>query len=123
MGLDMFFRDKTKGTLIQWRKANQIRQWFVDHIDEFNYEDNLGHYEVSKELLEELVDDIDFVLAGGSETVVRAEERIPTSSGFFFGDTEYNKDYFLELKLTRNEVKAILANWNDEMEVYYTEWW
>ena len=60
MGLDMFLRDKKNNIeLIYWRKANQIRKWFVEHLENFDFDDNLGHYDVSKEVLENLADDIE----------------------------------------------------------------
>lgn len=126
MGLDMYLREgKTGIELKYWRKANQIRQWFVDHIDEFDVNDNLEQYDVSKELLEELKEDIEYVLSGETEEerLDRGYERIPTSSGFFFGDTSYDEYYFDDLKYTLESLEEILNEWQDWYEVYYTEWW
>lgn len=126
MGLDMFLRDRKSGIeLIYWRKANQIRRWFVEHLENFDFDDNLGQYDVSKEVLENLADDIEYVLSGATDKqkIERAEEVMPTCSGFFFGNTEYDIDYFLELRRTLDEVNSILEMWCDGDEVYYTEWW
>lgn len=126
MGLDMYLVEgRTGAELKYWRKANQIRQWFVDHIDEFEPTSNCEYYEVSKELLEELVSDIEYVLSGETEEerIDRASERIPTSSGFFFGNTDYDEYYFLQLESTLEDLKEILANWCDWYEVNYSEWW
>jgi hypothetical protein len=151
-----------------WRKANQIRQWFVNHIEEFNEDDNCGHYNVTKELLERLIIDCQCVLLsrekvevddkikkkmdkvktlsergvggekdGAKDTLekmerkygltgisVKPEEIMPTSSGFFFGGTEYNDRYYNDLKLTINMCQEVIdeTDWDTEI-VVYTEWW
>ena len=126
MGLDMYLKERKTGIELKyWRKANQIRRWFVDHIDEFDVDDNLEQYDVSKELLEELKKDIEYVLSGETEDerLDRAYETIPTSSGFFFGDTSYDEYYFDNLRYTLESLEEILDEWQDWYEVYYTEWW
>lgn len=103
-----------------WRKANQIRQWFVDHIDEFNEDDNCGFYKVTKELLEELIKDC--------ETVIKnkdlKEDVLPTSSGFFFGGTEYDDWYYKQLESTIEQCEKVIAetDWDNEVVTYH-EWW
>lgn len=122
MGLDMYlFERKTDTELMYWRKANQIRRWFVDHLNDFDPSDNLGKYDVSREVLQDLIDDIDYVLE--DESIERAEEVMPTSSGFFFGNTEYDEYYFDKLRYTRERIQEILDTTSEEDEIYYTEWW
>ena len=65
MGLDMYLIRKPRGTKIDseelyedvgyWRKANQIHNWFVNHVQD-GIDDCDYHHEVTKELLEELLD-------------------------------------------------------------------
>lgn len=81
MGLDMYLMKKNKGTsdeeyakVAYWRKANQIRQWFVNHISEFNEDDNCEYFTVTKELLERLVMDCYCVLC--SRDGVKIDEKI-----------------------------------------------
>ena len=122
MGLDMYlFERKTDTELMYWRKANQIRRWFVDHLNDFDPSDNLGEYDVSREVLQDLIDDIDYVLE--DESIERAEEVMPTGSGFFFGNTEYDEYYFDSLRHTREQIQEILDTTSEEDEIYYTEWW
>ncbi len=122
MGLDMYLFERKTGTeLMYWRKANQIRRWFVDHLNDFDPSDNLGKYDVSREVLQDLIDDIDYVLE--DESIERAEEVMPTGSGFFFGNTEYDEYYFDSLRYTREHLQEILDTTSEEDEIYYTEWW
>lgn len=122
MGLDMYLFERKTGTeLMYWRKANQIRRWFVDHLNDFDPSDNLGKYDVSREVLQDLIDDIDYVLE--DESIERAEEVMPTGSGFFFGNTEYDEYYFDSLRYTREQIQEILDTTSEEDEIYYTEWW
>lgn len=45
---------------------------------------------------------------------------------FFFGNTEYNEDYFNDVKEVRDYIKNILLpefdNLNDEEEIYFETW-
>lgn len=154
--------------LAYWRKANQIRQWFVDHIEEFNEDDNCEYYTVTKELLERLVMDCYCVLSsqkvievdekikkkmekvkalaergvggekdGAKDTLekmerkygltgitVRPEDILPTSSGFFFGSTEYDEWYYRDLENTIEQCQKAVdeTDWENEVVVYH-EWW
>lgn len=101
-----------------WRKANQIRRWFVEHIDEFNENDNCGYYKVTKELLEELVEDCKKVLDNHNLNI------LPTSSGFCFGGTEYDKYYYYQLENTVEMLNKVIVetDWKNEVVVYH-EWW
>lgn len=124
MGLDMclsaYNKKNNKICTIQWRKANQIRKWFVDTLDEFSDGDNLGTYEVTIDTIYDLLDDISIVLEDNS----KAPEFLPTSSGFFFGSTEYDDGYFSQLKRTKKELEAMLKIENIEnCHFKYSEWW
>lgn len=151
-----------------WRKANQIRQWFVNHIEEFNEDDNGEYYEVTEELLRKLITDCMSVLLsnkkieisdkiktkmqkiktlsergvdgekdGAKETLermekkygltgisVKPEEILPTSSGFFFGSTEYDEWYYKQLENTIEQCEKVLeeTDWNNEVVVYTESW-
>lgn len=151
-----------------WRKANQIRQWFVNHIDEFNENDNGEYYEVTEELLNKLITDCKAVLYsreevkvddkvknkmdkvrtlsekgidgekdGAKETLermekkygltgvaVRPEDILPTSSGFFFGSTEYDEYYYHDLESTIERCQQVIneTDWDTEVVVYTESW-
>lgn len=119
MGLDMYLEKRKKPPyeeVAYWRKANQIREWFNNKIGV----ENCQHSEVSKELLEELVEDCKKVLADHD----LAEELLPTSSGFFFGSQNYDEWYYGDLEQTVEMVERVIAetDWETE-EVLYYEWW
>ena len=89
-----------------WRKANAIHKWFVDNVQDGD--DNCGAYWVSIEHLEQLLGVVNEVLEDHS----KAEELLPTESGFFFGDTVYDEWYFEGLEYTKEEFTRILDEQN-----------
>ena len=135
MGLDMYlyrrkkFRDGDKEynklaanateEVAYWRKANQIRQWLVNHT-ELKTDDNCKRVLITKENLINLRDDCKNVI----EDPVLSEKLLPTSKGFFFGDQEYGDSYFWELEYTIEKIDEILRATDFEKEVIeYFEWW
>lgn len=135
MGLDMYLKkrhkyregddkynqlvDELSEEIMYWRKANQIRRWFVEHTD-LNEDDNCKPIPLTKEILEQLYNDCCAVLKDHS----KAEEILPCSSGFFFGSTEYDDWYFEQLRNTVDAIEGILEDTDfEEYEIYYNEWW
>jgi hypothetical protein len=104
-----------------WRKANAIHDWFVRNVQ--NGEDDCKSYPVSREQLQELVQDCRKVLMSGADPEV-AQEVLPTATGFFFGGTEYDQYYYEELD---NTIKAVEQLLNDEKlkdyDFYYQSSW
>ena len=120
MGLDMFLWAKVSGEnkeIGYWRKANQIHQWFVDNVQ--GGEDNCQKYFVSIEDLRGLVTLCEGLLVKRDPEL--AEEELPTASGFFFGDTEYNDWYWQDLEDTVNQLRPVL-DWFDENEKRRMQW-
>ena len=133
-----------------WRKANQIHNWFVENIqdgvDDCNY-----HREVTPEDLEELLDICQRVLnscemvSGQIQNGTRyengeivpimedgkyvkdssiAEELLPSTSGFFFGNTDYNEWYVEDIKSTIEIISNVLETTDfDTQMVYYISSW
>ena len=131
MGLDMFLTVRKKSNPVwdwedeedvYWRKANQIRKWFVENLE---YEqdpksDSLENVRVPKEKLEELLDTVTTVL----NNPYLADELLPTEAGFFFGSCNYDNWYFNQLESTKRQLEEILSTTNFETEdVYYDESW
>lgn len=77
-----------------WRKANAIHKWFVDNVQDGV--DDCRECSVSLFDLALLRESILEVSADPD----RAEELLPTQTGFFFGDTEYDEYYMDQLNHT-----------------------
>jgi hypothetical protein len=123
MGLDMSIYARSNDSdledeILYWRKCNQIRKWFVDHVEGI---DNCEQVEITKTDLISLLDDVNKVLEDNS----LAEKILPTQSGFFFGSTEYDEFYFSDLERTKTELIRIIDDvglW-ETCTVYYFESW
>lgn len=103
-----------------WRKSNQIHRWFVDNVQEGN--DDCGKYRVTIEQLKQLLNLCKTVLEDHS----RAEELLPTQSGFFFGSTEIDEYYFEDLKSTVEQLTPIIEEYPSEdfdITIYYQSSW
>lgn len=133
-----------------WRKANQIHDWFVNHVQD-GEDDCHYHNEVTKEILEELLDTCETVLAscelvdGKIQNGERLEngkwipimedgkyvkdpsiamKLLPTTSGFFFGDTNYDEWYVDDIKSTIDIITQALETTDFEKEmIYYVSSW
>lgn len=100
-----------------WRKANQIHRWFVTNCQDGK--DDCGLHEVSKEQLEELLSLCKTVL----ENPEKAPELLPTTSGFFFGNTDYGDYYTEDIQNTINMLQQELDNPDPEGYYYYQSSW
>ena len=101
-----------------WRKANQIHQWFVDNVQDGV--DECQEAYVSREQLQALVDVCKTVLADMS----KAEELLPTQSGFFFGGTDYDDWYKGDLEYTVERIEKILKDPAlEKASFYYQSSW
>ncbi len=85
-----------------WRKANAIHQWFVDNCQDGS--DDCREYMVSREQLETLLNLCNQV----KENKGLASELLPTTSGFFFGSTEYDEYYFDDIDSTIEIINKVL---------------
>lgn len=110
----------------------------------FDYEENCEYKEISKDKLEELRHacieigrmkpvryEITKYTYGGTEQVKvysdadqkRCAELLPTQSGFFFGNTDYDQWYFNEVKEVLSWVDGVLDNLADDEVVLMYCWW
>lgn len=95
----------SKGTEYQvayWRKANQVHNYFV--LKCANGEDDCKPVYVSREDLKELVSLCKEVI----ENPQKAEAKLPTQSGFFFGSTKYDEYYKQDLEYTVKQLEPII---------------
>lgn len=133
-----------------WRKANAIHSWFVDHVQDGD-DDCDYHQEVTKGVLEDLLSTCEKVLAScemvsgkiqngityenGKEKIdwvdgkyiyddSVAQELLPTTSGFFFGSTDYDEYYVRDIQDTIDIITRVLETTDFEKEmVYYVSSW
>ena len=102
-----------------WRKANAIHLWFVENVQD-GEDDCCYHREVTKADLEELADICHEVLCNPD----LAECRLPTTSGFFFGGTEYDEWYMHDIRNTMEMIEDVLKTTDFEKEMlYYVSSW
>jgi hypothetical protein len=99
-----------------WRKANQIHRWFVEKVQSGN--DDCGSYWVGRDTLEELLD----VCKKVKEDNSLAESLLPSTSGFFFGNTDYNEWYFEDVNNTIKIIEECLEDENADSFEYSSSW-
>jgi hypothetical protein len=100
-----------------WRKCNSVHRWFVENVQDGN--DDCGNYYVSRDNLEQLLSDINQVL----DNPEQSDNILPSQSGFFFGDTEYNDYYFQNLRETKERITELLTDKYSNWEFYYSSSW
>ena len=132
MGLDMYFENAKfvdgewigRNELIYWRKANMIRQWIVDHTD-YPQDCDCMYHELSREQIEALLSDCKKVYEAQDDKL--SAEILPTSSGYFFGGTEYDEYYYDNIRYTIEKLEELLEDWDEitcnDWKVCYYEWW
>lgn len=99
-----------------WRKANQIHRWFVHNIQEGK--DDCGNYYVDRQSLKDLQELCNKVIHNKD----LAATELPTESGFFFGNTEYDDWYYSDLSETVDIIDKALSlgrEWDFE---YHSSW-
>jgi len=99
-----------------WRKANAIHQWFVENVQDG--EDECERTYVTREQLKELRAVCKAVL--DDNTI--AQEKLPTTKGFFFGSVDYDEWYFEDLRHTIEVVDYALSL-PKEVVLYYQSSW
>lgn len=116
--------DKTnfnvKGIKIEamyWRKANAIHSWFVRNVQDDD--DNCQEHDVSREDLIMLLAVCNHVIQNKD----KAEELLPTASGFFFGGTDYDDWYFDDIAKTIEGINEVLKTFDDTYWFSYRSSW
>jgi hypothetical protein len=98
-----------------WRKANAIHKWFVDNCQ--NGVDDCRDAYVGFDDLQALLDLCRIVIIDKS----KAEQLLPSTSGFFFGNTEYDEWYYNDIQNTIDILEKALED--KDGEYYYSSSW
>jgi len=91
-----------KFTVVYWRKANQIHQWFVDNVQ--GGRDECQEVHVSREQLTELL-----ALCQKAKNTKDASLLEP-QDGCFFGSTDIDDAYWADLDYTIERLAKVLGN-------------
>jgi len=133
--------------VIYWRKANAIHRYFCDYGSlAKDGQDEVGYYYIDRQDLMNLVRRIQSIISGETKSeeikyfdIERGREvnetvdyklnidvaldLLPTSPGFFFGNTDYGYWYFKDLERTLELIKEELRdNPSQETWFYYASW-
>ena len=102
-----------------WRKANAIHKWFVDNV-QFG-EDDCKEYDVDIDQLKTLCSLLDKMLSMPKEEAIKL---LPTTSGCFFGSTEYDEWYWKVIEETRDRLNELLSDptIDDYYFTYQSSW-
>jgi hypothetical protein len=150
MGLDQILISNKRGTVIDWRKANQIHGWF-DH--QLGGVKNVTKYPVKVTQLEFLLEDCirvkEHLIAGGMKgfeqvtergikdgqpfekkemvpmfvNVSLAQELLPPTPGFFFGGYDFDEWYLKQINETIEKLMQVLSTKQKGERFYYEAWW
>ena len=112
-----------KENLYDWRKANQIHEFFRVYVKgEFACDETTDFHEVKKNNLEHLQELCEIVLEARDEDV--SKEHLPTSEGFFFGSTEYDEWYYKDIENTLNvAIPKGLKALEEGKRLFYYSWY
>ncbi len=98
--------------VMEWRKVNSIHAWFVKHVQ--NDRDDCGYYEVSPPQLQLLCTTIEEAIEQ------KSSDRLPPTSGFFFGSTEVDEYYWEDLQRTLDTLQPLVDKY--ERFTYNSSW-
>ena len=112
-----------------WRKANPIHKWMVDNIQDG--QDECRPHVVSKSNLLQLKLICEMAMECFTESGVLKpnmlyllREILPALRGLFFGELEYNADYWEDVKMTIEIIDNVIkdTDWKNEIIFYYSSW-
>lgn len=99
-----------------WRKANHIHNWFVENVQDGVDECQEASVSITKlmelrDLCKEVVEKKDLAFS---------EANLPTSSGFFFGSTDYDEYYYSDCEDTIKIIDEIIEAEKNKPEGAYS---
>lgn len=129
MGLDMSINDAQHQEfrygmlldceIVYWRKANAVHRWFCETLP--GGVGNCEHVPITVDHCAELFHRCWRI----SEDPSLAVELLPTQSGFFFGNTEYDAWYFDQVESTIKQLLHLFdyVNKTTNCDLYYEASW
>lgn len=130
MGLDMFLTSYTEwdeekndlkesfNELKYWRKYNWLHNYFCNN-GICKEEEIL--YIIPREILIKLLYKITLVIKA-KDKIKSAQKKLPTKSGCFYGDIEYDDWYFESLLKALIDITKLLLENDDDKFIYYASW-
>ena len=113
---DAYYEKHGSPDYVYWRKANMIHRYFCNNGE--CIESQL-YYVIHRNQLRKLCDLCRQVLADHE----KAEEELPTQSGFFFGSISYDEWYFQDIVYTLESLVLFLEKHDDQQTfLYYASW-
>jgi len=108
--------------VMYWRKSNQIHKWIVTNVQGGKDECQECYFpeEKIKELIAVCKKVLDAKEHNEAHGLNAAKKYLPTTSGFFFGDTEYDDYYWSDVKRTYEELSKLDL---DDGDYYYQSSW
>ena len=88
-----------------YRKVNLLYAYFADRLDNESCI-------VTRHDCEDIIKKCEIVLEKEDESI--SESLLPTQGGFFFGSTQYDDNYYYDVRDVLNQFKEYLNNWTDE---------
>ena len=121
---DLWERISENTEVAYFRKVNLL-------VEYFQYEDDCSDMVVDLNQLQELVEKCEYLLevakehpVGSDEFKEKASVTLPTQSGFFFGDTDYNEWYLSDLKDIVKRLSPVIADTDfDRYDIIFHCWW
>lgn len=101
------------------RKENHIHAWVEEQIGD--EAPNCGFALVTREEFASLVETLARLMR--SKSPEEAKGALPTQDGFFFGSTEYDDDYFADIRAEHKVMSAALKGIEEDGGVVYWCWW
>ena len=101
---------------VYWRKANAIHRFFCEHGECL---DRQTYYIVNRKHVESLIEKCREILVDHE----KADMKLPTQEGFFFGSVGYDDYYFEDILYTLESLVMFLEHHKDQSRfVYYASW-
>ena len=120
MGLDIYFYKRDKDNykhlteLGYFRKVNFL-------VNYFNLENCVDHI-CTRDEMETLLSKCNSVLEKKTESI--SDKTLPTTSGFFFGSTDYDDWYYKDIQSVKDTITKALNDWDEyKEELIFHAWW